>query len=331
VRLGDLLIRILAITSLASCVSIPAELKVRVPEAIAAISPSSCEAELRALQGLGVRPADDAEQTERVLQHLESRLHDMGYETYREAAGSYAGVEQWNLFAELRGREHPEVICEIGAHYDTVHRSPGADDNGSGVAGTLQVAASLHSFAPARTIRFCFFAAEEVGLLGSAEHVAQVLSRNDERVDGFLDLEMIGYASTEPDSQDAPVRIPILASLPRTGDFILVAGNFGSGGLGNVFEACAREFVPELKYYSANRIAGFFADAARSDHSSYWEAGLRGIMISDTANFRNPHYHRSTDTIETIDFEFMSRVTRASAATMMVWAGHAEGNGLKAD
>jgi hypothetical protein len=144
-----------------------------------------------------------------------------------------------------------------------------------------------------------------------------------EQVDGLLNLEMIGFFSEEPDSQDAPIRIPIIASLPTTADFILVAGNFDSGGLGNIYERCIDRYVPELKYYSANRIAGFFADAARSDHSSYWDADLRGIMISDTSEFRNHHYHRPSDTIETINFEFHSRVTQAAAATMVEWAGRA--------
>ncbi|MCH2100326.1 MAG: M20/M25/M40 family metallo-hydrolase [Planctomycetes bacterium] len=267
--------------------------------------------------------ARDAGQSEKALRYLEQRMQGMGYATYRESAGSFLNVEQWNLFAEISGTVDPKVICEIGAHYDTVEESPGADDNGSGVAGILQVAKALQGYSPERTIRFCFFAAEEVGILGSAAHVALVLEREQEEVDGLLNLEMIGYMSKAPDSQGAPIRIPILASLPSTGDFILVAGNFFSGRLGNIFETCVDRFVPDLKYYSANRIAGCFSDAARSDHSSYWQAGLRGVMVSDTANFRNPNYHQSTDTIETIDFEFMAKVSRAAVATMMVWAGWA--------
>lgn len=304
------------------CASVPAETRAAIPALITAITPESCEAELAALQALGGRSSLNAEQTEATLLFLEARMAALGYETYREAAGDFGLVTQTNLFAEIRGSVEPEVICEIGAHFDTVGRSPGADDNGSGVTGVLQVAAALRGFQPERTIRFCFFAAEEVGLRGSAAHVALMMERGDE-VDGLLNLEMIGYYSEEPDSQGAPIRIPIIASLPYTADFILVAGNFGSGGLGNIYERCIDRYVPELKYYSANRLAGFFADAARSDHSSYWEAGLRGIMISDTSEFRNHNYHRPSDTIDTINFVFLSRVTRAAAATMVEWAGRA--------
>ncbi len=311
---------LLLFLSVTACASVPAETRAAIPALIAPITPASCEAELAALQAIGGRSALNAEQTEAALAYLEARMAELGYATYREAAGEFGLVTQTNLFAEIRGSVAPEIICEIGAHFDTVSRSPGADDNGSGVAGVLQVAAALRDSQPERTIRFCFFAAEEVGLRGSAAHVSLIMERG-ENVDGLLNLEMIGYYSDEPDSQGAPIRIPILASLPYTADFILVAGNFDSGGLGNIYERCVDRYVPGLKYYSANRIAGFFADAARSDHSSYWDAGLRGIMISDTSEFRNHHYHRPSDTIDTIHFDFLARVTQAAAATMVEWAG----------
>lgn len=312
-----------SLAALSACSSVPAATRAAIPARIEVITPASCAAELAALQAIGGRSSLNAEQTEAALLYLEARMAELGYETYREAAGDFGLVTQTNLFAEIPGSLEPEVICEIGAHFDTVSRSPGADDNGSGVAGVLQVAAALRGFQPERTIRFCFFAAEEVGLRGSAAHVALAMERGDQ-IDGLLNLEMIGYFSEEPDSQGAPIRIPIIASLPYTADFILVAGNFNSGGLGNIYERCIDRYVPELKYYSANRIAGFFADAARSDHSSYWEAGLRGIMISDTSEFRNHNYHRPSDTLDTINFEFLSRVTQAAAATMIEWAGRAD-------
>lgn len=294
-----------------------------IPPIISSITAESCEQELRSLLEIGPRYCGDAEQTQATVEYLESRLQQLGYEVTREPAGSWFNVEQVNLLAELRGQLEPSTIVEIGAHYDTVRNCAGADDNGSGVVGVLEVARVLASYRPEKTVRFCLFAAEEVGLKGSKHHVERILEDSTTRVDGLLNLEMIGYSSDKDDSQDAPIRIPILAWLPERGNFILVAGNFSSGGLGHIFERCIDRYVPKLKYFSANRIAGFFGDAARSDHSSYWRAGLRSIMLTDTANFRNPHYHRSSDTIETIDFDFMSRVTRASAATIIEWGGYA--------
>ena len=268
---------------------------------IAQITPESCRQQLSSLLELGPRWAGDEEQTNRAINYLEGRLQQLGYQVHREPVGDWFDVEQVNLIVEMEGHVDPATIVEVGAHYDTVRNSPGADDNGSGVAGLLEIARVLANHRPERTVRLCFFAAEEVGLLGSRGHVDRILADSSTQVDGLLDLEMIGYASSEEGSQDAPIRIPLLVSLPYQGDFILVAGNFDSGGLGNIFEGCVHRYVPDLKYFSANRIAGFFGDAARSDHYPYWQAGLRGIMLTDTANFRNPHYHRRSDTIDTID------------------------------
>lgn len=313
---------LLVLFTLAGCGVTPlAPVQERVDE----ISVTSVRRALEELVALGPRYAGDSIKTEFALSFITERLESYGYEV-RFEPGEFTidDVPQVNVIAELRGSEEPNVICEIGAHYDTVEGSPGADDNGSGVIGVLEVARVLAGAPVARTIRFCFFSAEETGLDGSRAHVEQALERTDESIDGILVLEMIGYATDEENSQDAPIRVPVIASLPYTGDFICVVGNFSSGGIGNIFEACADAYTPELPYYSANRIGGFFADAARSDHSPYWEAGLRGIMLTDTANFRNPHYHRESDTVDKINFDFMTAVTRAAAATMLHWAGTVE-------
>jgi hypothetical protein len=116
------------------------------------------------------------------------------------------------------------------------------------------------------------------------------------------------------------VRIPLILSPPDVGNFIVVVGNWSSGGLGNRFESAIDRYVPELDYFSLNRLGGFLKDAVRSDHYPYWEADLKGLMITDTANFRNPHYHRPSDTPETLDPLFLRNVARAAAATMMEWA-----------
>ena len=311
---------LLIIVSLVGC-AVPFSTREAIPPIISGITPESCQQQLSSLVALGPRWAGDATETGRAVEYLEKRLMQLGYQVQREPVGSWLDVEQVNLIVEIEGQVDAATIVEVGAHYDTVRDCPGADDNGSGVAGLLEIARVLVNHRPERTVRLCFFAAEEVGLLGSQAHVDRILADPSTRVDGLLDLEMIGFHSDEPDSQDAPIRIPLLVSLPYQGDFILVAGNFRSGGLGNIFEGCIDRYVPGLKYFSANRIAGYFGDAARSDHYPYWEAGLRGIMLTDTANFRNPHYHRRTDTVDTIDFNFMCGVTRATAAAVIEWGG----------
>ncbi len=310
---------ILSLLFLCGCTVSPAT-RAAIDSIIVDISASSCEQQLKSLLELGPRYAGDQQQTVRAINYLEAQLQGMGYEVVREPVGPWRGVEQFNLIVEIEGHRDRSTVVEVGAHFDSVKNCPGADDNGSGVVGLLEIARVMQDQRPERTIRLCFFAAEEVGLVGSEAHVQHILADPDRKVDGILDLEMIGYRSFEEDSQDAPIRIPILVAIPHVGDFILVAGNMRSGGLGNLFERSVDRHVPELKYFSANRIAGFFGDAARSDHYPYWQAGLRGIMLTDTANFRNPHYHRSSDTIETIDFEFLAAVTRATTAALIEWA-----------
>jgi hypothetical protein len=237
-----------------------------------------------------------------------------------EASGSYlkpVTVKALNLFAEIPGSELADEVIEVNAHYDTVSGSPGASDNSSGVAIVLEMARVLAGGAPSRTIRFCFFAAEESGLDGSRAHVERILQPDTPEVVALINLDSVGFYSEEPDSQKAPVRIPLVTWLPSTGNFIAVIGTFSTGWLGNIFEASADAYVPQLKYYSANRIGGFFKDALRSDHAPYWDAGIPALFLTNTANFRSKTYHRPEDTSEKMNFLFVSRVAQAATATVL--------------
>ena len=292
----------------------------QIAEPISSITPDRCEQELSSFLELGSRACWEPEETAATIDFLTRKLESWGYKVIREPLDLPRYPGNANLIAEKVGRSEPNQILEIGAHYDSVGNL-GADDNGSGVIGVLEAARVFSTLETGRTVRFCLYACEEVGFLGSRHHVEQILAEPDEEVVGLINFEMIGYTDTREDSQGAPIRIPFLADLPRIGDFILVSGNFSSGWLGNRIEAHIDAYEPQLKYYSANRISGFFADAARSDHSPYWEADLDAIMLTDTANFRNPHYHEDSDTIDTIDFQFMARIIRAVAACAIDWAG----------
>ncbi|MFY9345790.1 MAG: M20/M25/M40 family metallo-hydrolase [Planctomycetota bacterium] len=309
---------------------------------VAAVSPERLQAHLQALCTIGPRPESDREATAATLQWLEAELESLGYEPQREpfdaimqewrehlaADGtrtlvmtSRRGVKHHNLIAEKRGQgASAATVCELGAHYDTVPFGPGADDNGSGVAAVLETARLLATVATDKTIRFVFYAMEEEGLVGSRAHVEQLV-RQGQIPEAALVLDMVGFASDAEDSQQAPVRIPLLAWVPYTGNFLVDAGNFASGWLGNLFEDCVDCYVPELPYFSVNRLAGWFADSARSDHASYWAAGIDAILLSDTAEMRNPNYHRASDVPATIDPVFLRRNTQAVLATMLHWAG----------
>ena len=307
----------LTLVLLAGCVAI------RVPpysSPVSEVRAAHLMSHVEALTEIGPRPQGDVEQTERTLDYLEEQLISYGLQVQAHRLETRLYGEVVNLIATKRGTEEPERFIEIGAHYDTVANSPGADDNSSGVAGVLECARILAPLSLKRSVRFCLFGAEEIDLIGSFLHVRSLGDRKDETVEGTFILEMIGYFTEAEDSQHAPIRIPLIAYLPHKGNFIAVVGNFSSGWLGNLYEDAADRYAPGLRYFSANRIGGFFADAARSDHFPYWQAERDAIMITDTANFRNKNYHKPTDTPDTLNPIFMERVTQAMVAAALMWA-----------
>jgi len=225
-----------------------------------------------------------------------------------------------NLIASRRGTSEPDHVIELGAHYDTVPTGPGASDNSSGVAALLEIARIAANTSTKRTIRFCFFGAEEIGLRGSERHVETILGSPETRFAGLLNLDSVGFTVQGPGSQQQPDDLPWFFSPPDEGDFVAVIGDWPSGWLGNVFEDAVDAYTPELPYYSANRLGSRVGDAFRSDHASYWRAGLPAVFLTDTGEFRSPHYHRPSDTHETVDYTFLEAVARATAAAVLHWA-----------
>jgi len=256
----------------------------------------------------------------RVLRGQSQRLRDEGWEvlgySLQPETQADSDVVAPNLLVEIRGTTDPTSIIEIGAHYDTVPGSPGADDNSSGVAALLELARVLKDAEPAKTIRLCFFAAEEAGLVGSGVHVDNALERKED-IEAFLNLDSVGFASDAEDSQAAPVRIVLVTWMPSVGDFVTVIGNWSSGSLGNLFEDAADTYVPDLPLYSANRIGGFFQDGHRSDHAHYWEAGIPALFLTDTGEFRSDRYHMPYDTADTLDYDFLRKIAVATGATAL--------------
>ncbi|MEK0098198.1 M20/M25/M40 family metallo-hydrolase [Streptomyces sp. A475] len=272
---------------------------------------------VESIAGFGPRSEDRPEAVAATLDFLQERLESLGYEVTLEKFGAQA--HQVNVSALLKGSQPEQPLIEIGAHWDSVKESPGADDNASGVAGLLEVARCLKGVPRMkRGIRFCFFGEEEVvGLPGSTSHVANL---GDEKVDGLIMLEMIGYSDPRPDSQKTPFRVPGVFWPPRTGDFIAVIADRRSTRWAKAFETGAARYAGDLKVYAVRRIGGLIKDAARSDHLPYWKSGRRGLLVTDTANLRNPHYHKDTDTPETLDYAFLANVTRAAAGALEVLA-----------
>ncbi|UBF28912.1 M28 family peptidase [Kovacikia minuta CCNUW1] len=208
-----------------------------------------------------------------------------------------------NLPAQAGRSNRPPIL--IGAHYDAVPGTQGADDNASGVAVLLELA-RLFSEEPAYyPIQLVAFDLEEYGLLGSAEY-AQALAQRQKSVRLMLSLEMLGYCSNEPNSQKYPAGLQYF--YPDRGNFIGLIGNVAT--------------IPDLIYLSRSiRQAGVPAEwlpagkrgmivqATRlSDHAPFWDRGYRAIMVTDTAFMRNPNYHKPSDRIETLDLDFMTGV-----------------------
>jgi Zn-dependent M28 family amino/carboxypeptidase len=194
----------------------------------------------------------------------------------------------------------------VGAHYDSIRGTPGADDNASGVAALIVAARAI---GPSDGVCFVAFDGEECGFVGSRALVAGLRKHRPEHVHV---LEMVGYANREPESQQNP--LPAIQA-PTVGDFLALVGTHGSRGLlDHVLGTADAHAVPVQGLYLPDvplgMIEGILHHLLRSDHAPFWRAGLPALMWTDTAEFRNPHYHRATDTPETLDYEFLAGVTR---------------------
>lgn len=236
-----------------------------------------------------------------------------------------------NYVVEIKGTEKPDEVIIIGAHFDAYPGSPGADDNGTGTAALLEIARVLNGREFKRTVRLAFFNLEEVGLVGSRHHVAnhnqhKRLGLSKDRVVLMLSLEMLGYFTDEPNSQKSPIPpIKGVFEPPTVGDFIGLATTQKHAGVLSALEASMRHAEPTLKTFSTSVFPDVDGDRPlmiertilRSDHAAFLLNGEPGIIVTDTSNFRNPHYHTANDTIETIDEDRFTLVTRAVVGAIM--------------
>ncbi len=227
-------------------------------------------------------------------------------------------VPQTNLLATIPGTRFPELVLEISAHYDTVPGTVGADDNTSGVAVLLEVARLLKEQAPACTVRLCFFAAEEPGLLGSKYHMEQLIAQGEiDALIGLLNMDGVGYYTEEENSQQAPPGAPFFLAPPTTGNFLAMIGDATSADLAHLVEKNAQQYVPELPLFVLARLGGMLPDTRRSDHAPYWDADIPAVLLTDTANFRNPHYHCFSDEATTLDFHRLRQVASVVVAAAL--------------
>jgi Zn-dependent M28 family amino/carboxypeptidase len=227
-----------------------------------------------------------------------------------------------NKITRQAGTATGEKTLLIGAHFDTVEVAPGADDNASGVAAMLEVARVLRNVQPLISIEFVAFALEEgaVGLFGSTQY-AQAAKEKGRDLLGVINLDTIGYFDAQPNTQFPFFSVPGCLSVTEenrnTADFIAAVGNDASASLIVSFQQAAARYVTPLATAGA-QVAGngeCFEDLRRSDHAPFWDAGYQAMMITDTANFRNPYYHSADDLPSTVDLDFVRRISQAVLAT----------------
>lgn len=238
---------------------------------------------------------------------IDTTLRGLGYDVHSYEY-SVQGQPVRNLEVQIPGAKSPEKNLIIGAHYDTFGDTPGADDNASGVAGLLELAASLKDSKPDQTIRLVFFVNEEppyfqTNNMGSVVYAKQLHDQNV-NVTAMVALETIGYYSDAEGSQQYPSGLGVL--YPNAGNFIGFVGNVGSRSL---VRKAIRAFRASTDFPSQGVAApSGLTGVSWSDHWSFWQQGYKAIMVTDTAPFRNRNYHLAADTPEKLDYDRMARV-----------------------
>ena len=241
---------------------------------------------------------------EQAAQYIEREFLKSGWEV-KEDRFQWEGRFYKNIVAEKKGKIFPDRILILGAHYDTVPGSPGADDNASAIAVLLEVARNIQTVPLECTVRLIAFSLEEYDYAGST-HYVESLKKGEEKILGMISLEMVGF--TGPRQNYPPYLNP--KYYPNVGDFIAIIGNERSKEL---LEKVCRSFkiyIPQLplEFLIVPGNGEGMEEVRLSDHSTFWDQGFPALMVTDTAFLRNPNYHLASDTMETLDFEFMQKV-----------------------
>lgn len=207
-----------------------------------------------------------------------------------------------NLILRLSGRDPNLEPLLVGAHYDGPFQSTGADDNASGVVALLELARRWAEKPPRRPVWLVAFDQEEWGMLGS-EALATQLRAERQQLKLMVSLEMLAYTAAEQNYPHEAMR----AVYGNTGDFIALVANTGAGlMLPGLAQRMGRHVTTKvLPVPSAGRA---IPDVRLSDHSPFWDQGYNALMVTDTSFMRNPHYHQMSDTVDSLDLDFFSRV-----------------------
>lgn len=297
-----------------------------IKEIIKEISKVKIETHIKNLEGIRhpVFAPEALEEAESyVWENLESYGYEMSFHHFNDDGKPFR-----NILGLHKGTQRPEKRVIVIAHFDTVSTSPGANDNASGVAAMLELGRVFRKHTFKKSILFIGVNLEEQrvdGKKGSpicrgSKALAAHARANVWEIDGVVNFEEIAYAGDEI-TQSTLENLPI--EIPEIGNFIGIIGNEKSAEMVNGYiEGIVKHKIP-LPYFPLV-VPGngeMLPDSRRSDHSPFWDHDYQAIMLTDTANFRTPHYHKPSDTIETLNLDFATEVCRAGGILVFEMAG----------
>ena len=251
--------------------------------------------------------------------YIRKEWRNQGYDVAVQRYTAY-GIASENLEVVRPGIERPDEIILIGAHYDSVRGSPGANDNASGAVALLEISRALADANLHRTVRLVAFVNEEPpffywGKMGSGVYAKAARSRGDD-IRVMISLEMLGAYSNAPRSQNYP---PIIGWFyPDRANFIAFVSNIASRPqLKRTVEAFRKNSAFPSEYLATFSIV---PGVSWSDQLSFWREGYQALMVTDTAFYRYPYYHTEQDTPNKLDYTSMAQVVEGLTGAIIALA-----------
>lgn len=283
-------------------------------EATASVSTQALRDHVIQLSEKLPRRSDDTDKLDFSARYIKHQLSQYG--SVEEQIYEVWGIPYRNISITIGPESRQRIV--IGAHYDSFQGNPGADDNASGIAGLIELARLLSQESLTIPVQLIAYTLEEPPYfrssdMGSAVHAKQLKTDNIDVI-AMISLEMIGYYTDVPDSQDYP--IPLMSLIyPTKGNFIAIVGNMGGMGIVRQAKSNMAE-VMSLPVVSINA-PSIIPGVDFSDHLNFWNQGYPAIMVTDTAFYRNKAYHSEDDTWDRLDYEKMGEVVKGVYAVAM--------------
>jgi Peptidase family M28 len=269
-------------------------------------------------QTIGERSVFLPHNLEKTRAYIETFYRDIDLPVHCESY-PYGNFTVSNIVAQISLCNRPKKHYLVGAHYDSVAGTVGADDNASAIAVQLEIARHLMMLKDGHeldlAVKLVSFPLEEPPAFGSRYMGSSVYAYNawksKEKIDGMICLEMVGYTCHHPGCQGYPFPLMFL-DYPKQGDFIGIVGNFKSRKFAKALsKALSKNADLPVVRLTVPGGGYLLPSVGLSDHSSFWHRGYKAVMITDTSFYRNPHYHTSSDTMEKLDYGFMAQLVKS--------------------